>query len=31
MSISKADVRIIDFVDTRHSALLQLWLERQRG
>ncbi len=28
---SKADVRIIDFVDTGHPALLRLWEKRQRG
>ena len=28
---SKADVRIIDFVDTGHSALLRMWEKRQRG
>ena len=28
---SKADVRIIDFVDTGHSALLRMWEKRQGG
>ena len=28
---SKADVRIIDFVDTGHPALLRMWAKRQRG
>ncbi|WP_337957946.1 DEAD/DEAH box helicase family protein [Simplicispira suum] len=28
---SKTDVRIIDFVDTGHPALLQMWDKRQRG
>ena len=28
---SKADVRIIDFVDTGHPALLRMWVKRQRG
>ena len=28
---SKADVRIIDFVDTGHRALLRMWEKRQRG
>jgi superfamily II DNA or RNA helicase len=28
---SKADVRIIDFVDTDHPALLRMWDKRQRG
>ncbi len=28
---SKADVRIIDFVDTAHPALLRMWDRRQRG
>ena len=27
----KADVRIIDFVDTGHPALLRMWDKRQRG
>lgn len=27
----KADVRIIDFVDTGHPALLRMWVKRQRG
>jgi superfamily II DNA or RNA helicase len=27
----KTDVRIIDFVDTGHSALLRMWNRRQRG
>ncbi|AGU53865.1 putative helicase [Variovorax paradoxus B4] len=29
--VSKADVRIIDFVDTGHPALLRMWDKRQRG
>jgi superfamily II DNA or RNA helicase len=29
--IDKADVRIIDFVDTGHPALLRMWDKRQRG
>ncbi|NDB13913.1 MAG: hypothetical protein EBX53_05790 [Betaproteobacteria bacterium] len=29
--VSKTDVRIIDFVDTGHSALLRMWDKRQRG
>jgi len=28
---SKADVRIVDFVDTGHPALLRMWDKRQRG
>ena len=28
---SKADVRIIDFVDAGHPALLRMWDKRQRG
>ena len=28
---SKADVRIIDFVDTGHPALLRMWDKRQAG
>ncbi len=28
---SKTDVRIIDFVDTGHPALLKMWDKRQRG
>lgn len=28
---TKTDVRIIDFVDTGHSALLRMWEKRQRG
>jgi superfamily II DNA or RNA helicase len=28
---SKVDVRIIDFVDTGHPALLRMWVKRQRG
>jgi superfamily II DNA or RNA helicase len=28
---SKADVRIIDLVDTGHPALLRMWGKRQRG
>jgi len=28
---SKTDVRIIDFVDTGHPALLRMWAKRQRG
>jgi len=27
----KTDVRIIDFVDTGHAALLWMWDKRQRG
>ena len=27
----KADVRIIDYVDTGHPALLRMWVKRQRG
>ena len=29
--ISKTDVRIIDFVDTGHPALMRMWNKRQRG
>ena len=29
--MSKIDVRIIDFVDTGHPALLRMWDKRQRG
>ena len=29
--VSKTDVRIIDFVDTGHPALLRMWGKRQRG
>ena len=29
--VSKTDVRIIDFVDTGHPALLRMWDKRQRG
>jgi hypothetical protein len=28
---AKTDVRIIDFVDTGHQALLRMWDKRQRG
>ena len=28
---TKTDVRIIDFVDTGHKALLRMWDKRQRG
>ena len=28
---AKSDVRIIDFVDTAHPALLRMWAKRQRG
>ena len=28
---SKTDVRIIDFVETGHPALLRMWDKRQRG
>jgi len=28
---SKSDVRVIDFVDTGHPALLRMWDKRQRG
>jgi superfamily II DNA or RNA helicase len=28
---AKTDVRIIDFVDTGHPALLRMWDKRQRG
>jgi hypothetical protein len=27
----KTDVRIIDFVDTGHPALVRMWDKRQRG
>lgn len=29
--VSKVDVRIIDFVDTGHPALVRMWEKRQRG
>ena len=29
--VSKSDVRIIDFVDAGHPALLRMWDKRQRG
>ena len=29
--VSKTDVRIIDFVDTGHPALLRMWEKRQLG
>ena len=29
--VTKTDVRIIDFVDTGHPALLRMWDNRQRG
>jgi len=29
--VTKTDVRIIDFVDTGHPALLRMWDRRQRG
>jgi superfamily II DNA or RNA helicase len=29
--VNKTDVRIIDFVDTGHPALLRMWSARQRG
>jgi len=29
--IDKADIRIVDFVDTGHPALLRMWEKRQRG
>ena len=29
--VSKADVRIIDFIDTGHPALLRMWSKRQAG
>ena len=29
--VTKADVRIIDFVDTGQPALLRMWEKRQRG
>lgn len=29
--VTKTDVRIIDFVDTGHPALLRMWDKRQRG
>jgi len=28
---SKTDVRVIDFVDTGHPALLRMWNKRQRS
>ena len=28
---TKTDVRIIDFVDTGHPALMRMWEKRQRG
>ena len=28
---TKTDVRVIDFVDTGHAALLRMWDKRQRG
>jgi superfamily II DNA or RNA helicase len=28
---AKTDIRIIDFVDTAHPALLRMWEKRQRG
>lgn len=28
---NKTDVRIIDFIDTSHPALLRMWEKRQRG
>ena len=28
---TKTDVRIIDFVDTGHPAMLRMWDKRQRG
>jgi len=28
---NKTDVRVIDFVDTAHAALLRMWEKRQRG
>jgi len=28
---TKTDVRIVDFVDTGHPALLKMWDKRQRG
>lgn len=31
MHASKTDVRIIDFVDTGHPALLRMWDKRQKG
>lgn len=30
-NVGKSDVRIIDFVDTGHPALLRMWGKRQRG
>jgi superfamily II DNA or RNA helicase len=27
----KVDVRIVDFVDTGHPALLRMWVKRQHG
>jgi superfamily II DNA or RNA helicase len=29
--VTKTDVRIVDFVDTDHPALLRMWEKRQRG
>jgi superfamily II DNA or RNA helicase len=29
--IDKADIRIVDFVDTGHPALLRMWEKRQNG
>ena len=29
--VNKSDVRVIDFVDTGHPALLRMWDKRQRG
>ena len=29
--VTKADVRIIDFIDTRHPGLLRMWDKRQTG
>ncbi len=29
--VGKTDVRIIDFVDTGHPALLRMWDKRQHG
>ena len=29
--IDKADIRIVDFVDTGHPALLRMWDKRQNG
>ena len=28
---TKTDVRVIDFVDTGHTALLRMWEKRRRG